>query len=133
MAARGRLVQIPADLVEFFWPLAEPWLRQAEHRIGCPSPEAFRKRLLNAECDLWLIYAGEVVAASAVTSVRGKTITVEALGGDGIDWRTLLADLEHLAREHGKTDLEIQGRPGWARLFRDDGYRTTYVTIRKAL
>ena len=148
MSYRGRLVQIPADLVEFFWPQAEPWLSAAEHRIGCAPPHEFLARLLRDECDLWLIYAGDSVAAAGITSVRrgvvpgpeegdpdtvGSILTIEALGGDGIRWGAVLADLEHLAREHGKTHVEIQGRPGWARLFRDDGYRTTYVTIRKAL
>lgn len=134
MAARGQLVQIPADMVEFFWPQAEPWLARARDRIGSAEPHEFRERLDARKCDLWLFYANDSLRGAGITSVKnGDTITIEALGGAGIDWRELLADLETLAREHGKSHIEIKGRPGWARMFRDDGYRTDYVTLRKAL
>lgn len=135
MAERGKLHQIPADMIDSVWSIAQPYLLWAQVRIGSAPPDEFRARLDAGECDLWLI-TGEkgAIKGAGITSIKNlTTVTVEALGGEGIHWRALLRDLEDLARKHGKKRMEIKGRPGWARMFRDDGYRTSYVTIRKAL
>ncbi len=67
-----------------------------------------------------------------ITGVRGDTVFIETLGGrDMHRWIDLLPEFEALARQHGIKHIEIEGRPGWSRIFAD--YGTKKVIFGKAL
>ena len=132
MPAKAELVQIPLDLVHFFWAEAEPYLRQAHRRGHSDSPEKLLARLYAEECDLWVVSVDCEVAAAAVTGVQGDTVSIESCGGRKMsNWVHLLAEFEALARTHGKTIIEIKGRKGWERVL--PGYHVQSVVLGKAL
>lgn len=133
MAARGQLVQIPANLLEFFWPQAEPWLRAAVEKYRLDPIETFRERLERRQCDLWLVYINNEPRAAFVTSVRGRVLTGEILGGVGVDdwFASGLEDLEAVARENGIERLRMDVRRGLAPRLPD--YRVVAVSVEKVL
>jgi hypothetical protein len=51
-------------------------------------------------------------------------------GGDELDtWKKpMLALLRMFARDSGCEAIESTGRPGWAKVFQNDGYKATWVT-----
>lgn len=127
----AELVQIPHSHIDGAWKSAEPLLRKAHDRAECDSPERFRDRLRARECDLWGVYLGGRMVAAAISSIRGKTATIEAVGGALMrDWVHLVAEFEDLARANGMEQIEIEGRD-WSRVL--SGYKVKRVILGKAL
>ena len=132
MPERAELVQIPLNIVAYFWSESEPYLRQAHRRGHSDSPERLLERLYAEECDLWVVSVDCEVAAAAVTGIRGDTVSIESCGGRKMsDWVYLLAEFESLAKANGKTQIEIKGRKGWSRVL--PGYHVQSVVLGKAL
>jgi hypothetical protein len=42
--------------------------------------------------------------------------------------KPMLELLQRWARDNGCEKIESPGRPGWARVFRDDGYEAKFIT-----
>ena len=100
------------------------------------TAELILYRAQTRQSDLWAIYdkaAPLPLLAAASTALRGTIITIEAIGGrDMKRWlRPALAEFERLAREHGITAVEIEGRFAWSRLLSD--YRPVRIVLRKHL
>lgn len=90
------------------------------------------ERCVKRQADLWCVFAGGEMVAAALTSIRGTTVKIEALGGRGVvSFVHLLAEFEDLARKHGMAAIEIEGRNGWKRALRS--YRVKRVILGKAL
>lgn len=131
---RAELAQVPKDLLDAVWPMAEPFMARAYAKLGYDRPDDTRQRLDDGKCDLWLAHIAGHLRAACITSVRGATFNIECLAGDGMtDWLHLIGDLERMAREHGLTTVQADGRPGWAEALRGHGYRTERVVMRKEL
>lgn len=68
---------------------------------------------------------GSAVAAG-VTKIdligTEKHLTIMYCGGGGVPWRDMIAEVEEHAREEGCASVRIEGRPGWARMLRENGY-----------
>lgn len=127
-----RLVQVPYAAIGHAWPEAEQYLRRAYDRMGGDTPARMRERLANREADLWCIYDGRDMLAAALTSVRGDKITIDIIGGSAVGlWVHLLGEFENLARCHGKSEIEIEGRPGWRRFLA--GYHAHRIVYRRTL
>ncbi len=134
-AAAVELAQIPFDLIDAAWPYAAPLLAAAHRRMGGDNPAKLYDRLKARKCDLWFACNPSNLRpplAAMITTIVGDTVFIETLGGhDMRRWTHLLAEYEDLARQHGMKHIEIEGRPGWARVFPD--YETKKVIFGKAL
>lgn len=129
-----KLVQVPYAAIGHVWPESERHLRRAYDRMGGDTPERMRERLDNREADLWCVYDGRYMLAAALAGIKGHTAVVNAVAGRDLSrWVHLLGEFETLAREHGLTDIEIEGREGWVRALRRAGYRQKRVILGKAL
>jgi len=132
MPAKAELAQIPRELIDHFWPYAEPYLRRAQERMGGATSQQLYERTKARKSDLWGVFVGPDMVAAAITSVRDNTAYVETVGGrEMMNWVHLLGEFEHLAKLHGKTRIEIEGRSGWARIL--PGYDCRRVVLGKEL
>jgi hypothetical protein len=132
MPEKAKLAQLSPYLVDHFWPIAEPYLRRAQERMGGQTTTEIYDRIKSGQCDLWGIFIGPDMVAAAITSIRGDTAYVETVGGGKMkDWVNLLIEFERLAKQHGKTRIEIEGRSGWAKLL--PAYDTRRIVLGRAL
>lgn len=100
--------------------------------MGGDPPARMYRRVMNGEADLWCIYDGHDMLAAALAGISGSRAVINTIGGrDMPRWVHLLAEFEDLARQHGMTEIEIEGRDGWSRALH--GYRKKRVVIGKAL
>lgn len=135
LAEPVELVQIPIELVDHCWPSAWPFLSAVRARTGGSGPEEFYARLRAGKCDLWCIYdRGEMIAAG-ITSVRADRLFIEAIGGRHMHrWLHTIEQLADYAKRLGKkTDIEIDGRPGWARVLAPFGFSVRRVVLGRTL
>lgn len=75
--------------------------------------------------------------AAMVTEISpygdGKAISVLTAGGDMDELRQMALGVEALGRLNGCTVALIEGRKGWERAMKQDGYEFASVTLRKAI
>lgn len=62
-----------------------------------------------------------------------KIIWVTAAGGDLNELKAMQAGVEAFARLNGCTEARIEGRKGWEKTLKPDGYEFVSVIIRKPL
>ena len=135
------LENIWGDRIDEVWPLLEPCFEKAveavhtEWTTSAILTDAHDRKLL-----LWAIYRRESpvpILAAAASSIRetkgGKTAVIEHIGGTDMQaWlRPALEKFERLAREHGCTRLELEGRMGWLRVL--PGFTAQRIVLGKTL
>ncbi|MBY0431744.1 MAG: hypothetical protein K2Q10_11140 [Rhodospirillales bacterium] len=134
----GRLIGIPAQTVDYWWPMVMPWIAAALARDPDYAPDDIRDRLLSRDMQLWLwLEADGTPTACAVTSLamfpRRSICRVQYVGGRGLRrWLRPAQDtITAWARAQGCAMLEGYARPGWLRVL--TGWRTAWTTIRRDL
>lgn len=131
------LDQIRPERVEETWPHMVAYLSRACRRgVSAVGPDEIRLRALFRQCDLWAIYERDrplPLLAAAVTTIRGTVVTISHLGGVRLaEWfDAARTEFERLARKNGMTEIEVEGRFGWARFLR--GYDPCRIAMRKVL
>ena len=123
-------------MVEAFRPLAMPMIARAVARAGDWTADAIWDGLRSGLMLLWLITDGTDVKAIAVTELiatpKEKLCRITLCAGrERAVWTHLIADIERFAAGEGCTALRIEGRRGWARIFKD--YRQPFVTLEKRI
>jgi len=122
---------VPPELVEGLWPRIFPHLsRAAEYTFGRYEPEDIFDAVLSGEVHLWVVFNddGEVLGVTCTRFwqyPRKKCLDMVFIAGDeGFSWKDqMLSMLQHWAYDNDCVAIESSGRPGFARAFRDDGYR----------
>jgi hypothetical protein len=121
---------VPPQLVEELWPNVFPHVsKAAEYTFGRYEPEDIFEFVRAGEAHLWVVLDGEDIIGITITRFwqypRKKCLDMVFIGGDeGFSWKEpMLKMLQHWARDNGCDVIESSGRPGFARAFRDDGYR----------
>lgn len=124
----------PKD-VHKIWPHVEALLLAATERCGEWSISSIRAEVLNGDQLLWVTWDGCKIRAAATTKlfreVGGLVCLAVACGGTDDDWAQRFAPIEEYARDEGCVSTRIQGRPGWARVFKD--YKVEWVSLEKKL
>lgn len=136
--AKPQLVAIPASSIMGLWPLLEPMLRPAgplsDWRITAESELLAASR---GELQVFVIKrfdksAQAVVVTEIVDYANRKACRVLQCFGEGLhEWKHLLRQLEGWARSEGCDLMEIHGREGWGRVYRD--YRKLQTVFTKDL
>lgn len=135
-----RIRGIPAELVDHFWKLAEPYIKRAlEHANGEFTPDDLRHFCKDRTVQLWLVNEGEKVIGAATTEIVNypakkhcRIITVA-----GSRFQEWALDLDIIlcawAKEHQCKTIEAAVRKGFVNPLTTYGYKQKYVIVAKDL
>jgi hypothetical protein len=128
MAITWRLV--PIEEVGLVWSTVAPILATSiDCDDGRRSLHSVLRQLVNGENQLWVVTDIDPIGA-VVTAIlhypHKRVLRVEWLAGERFsEWAHLIGVLEDWAREQQCASVEIAGRMGFARVFRNYGYAVT--------
>jgi hypothetical protein len=121
---------VPPQLIDGLWPRIFPHLSKAsDYTFGRYEPEDILEFVVSGEAHLWVVFDDEDIVGITVTRFweypRKKCLDMVFIGGDeGFSWKDpMLEILQRWARDNGCEAIESSGRPGFARAFKDDGYK----------
>lgn len=125
------------------WVLAVPFLKRAVARDdGRRSLHSILQQLVNGQNQLWLVSTADeptgdgrwvrigetigVVVTAILIYPHKRVLKVEWLAGERFsEWAHLISVLEDYAREQDCSSVEIAGRMGFARVFKNFGFEIT--------
>lgn len=129
----------PRDLA-FYWPYAIPFiqsaLRHTDHEL---TLDGIRTELDRQERQLWMVkdqgsYIAAIITMIYTTQSGVKIGDITLAGGrDQHKWDHFPDIVGQLFKEQGCNFLDIPGRPGWARRYKQRGFRVAYTVCRKEL
>lgn len=121
---------VPPEHVQALWPLTLKYLnRAAEYTFGRYEAEDILEFIMTGDAHLWVAFGGDELKGITVTRFweypRKKCLDMVFIAGDeGFSWKDdMLKMLQHWAYDNGCEVIESSGRPGFARAFKDDGYK----------
>lgn len=131
----ARLLCVPPDEVEKFWPYVSKFIVDAMVRGG-GEYSGVERSIFDGLSQLWIVWDGARIIAAAVTSLGiindEKCCTIVACGGDDLScFGHFVKDLEQFAKAEGCAAVRINGRLGWKRAL--TGYDLQSVVLRKGL
>lgn len=131
---------IPANLVNRFWPLAEPYIKRAlDHAAGEFRPLDLRDYCKDRTVQLWLVSENERVIAAITTEIinypRKRHCRIVTLGGTKAPEWTELADIiiSEWAKDQGCQAMEAYVRKGYVPVLAGHGYKHKYSAVFKEL
>lgn len=130
---------VPTEFVLDIWPEVEGYMDDVcVHTHGRYEASDILSELLRGASHLWIAFEGgesQRVVGAVVTSFinypRAKYLNCPFVTGDDFpSWKApMLALLQRFARDNDCEGLESTARLGWARVFRDDGYKALWQTF----
>lgn len=137
---KATILPISSRDLDFYWPLVSEYIESAlEHTDGEISLEDIHSDIANLDRQLWVIKHQSEYIASIVTQIYSykngfKIGEITIAGGrDHKLWDHFTDVVGEWFKEQGCKFIDIIGRPGWQRLYRDRGFKTAYVQLRKPL
>lgn len=125
---------VPTEYVEIVWPQIEEYLKgPAKYSYGRYEVEDIKQGLLTKPQHLWVAFEGPKMYGAVVTSFTyyPRMISLDMIftGGKELKkWKDpMLELLQKFAKEHGCKIIESYGRPGWEKIFKNDGYKSRFV------
>ena len=126
---------VPTEYIDTCWSKVEGFIgKAAEYTFGRFTASNIYDMVKDGDYQLWVAYDGEEFKGAVVTNIltypQKKMLGMQFCGGDELDtWKEpMLALLRMFARDLGCEAIESTGRPGWAKIFKNDGYTATWVT-----
>jgi hypothetical protein len=129
---------IPAPLVERFWPYAEPYIKRAlDHTSGEFRPEDIQSFARDSYIQLWLVNEGNRVVGAVTTEIvtypnRKHCRVITLAGSKAAEWTglvdTIIADW---ARSEGCNAVEAFVRKGYVPVLAKHGFKFKYSVIVK--
>lgn len=111
----------------------EEWLRAAYENPSDETLEGTKSDVFFGRALLWLAVEGKKPIAAAVSKVwitqKSKVCSVLAVGGNAKGWPNLLNPIENYAAAEGCASVRLEGRRGWARVFKD--YTQPWIVLEK--
>jgi hypothetical protein len=129
------LVPVPADKLNAVWPALSKWVDRARSEAHMPVDlDAIKAKLDARDMQLWGVRIDGRTVGAVVSEVYGTTCALPYVAGEHIrEWLHLLSVIEEWARQNGCTRIEGNGRAGWERLLKRQGWRAVQVTVVKEL
>ena len=133
--------RVPLDYVDDCWGRVAGFLeRGVGESRGRYDIRALYDELMGGHQHLWVVFKdGDTVVAAFTTmftSYPGRTnLSVvfcgsdDSMGGVSGMWSNVMLDIIEWAKINGCSAVEVAGRRGWARVFRDLGFKESYVMI----
>jgi hypothetical protein len=105
----------------------------AKYSHGRYKTEDIMSALYSTNQQLWIAYEDMTVYGFVVTDFvqypQIKALIMHFTGGKELPkWKNeMLEVLQSFAKVNGCNIIESYGRPGWARVFKDDGYKQKFI------
>jgi hypothetical protein len=127
---------VPKEHVLTIWPQVERFMDMAaEYTYGRYDTDDILTAITDYDHHLWVAFnVGGPLLGAVVTSFRyypkKKYLDLTFLGGDsGFSWKDpMLKVLQHWAYDNECDGIESSGRPGWSKVFKEDGYKMLWQT-----
>lgn len=128
---------VPSEYIDTCWDKIEGYFdKAAKYTYGRYSSADIYDCILNKGYQLWVAYNEDGVFKAAVaTSVmdypQKKMLSMQFCGGEELeDWiDPMISILKRFAKDAECEGLESTARPGWAKIFKNDGYTATWVAF----
>jgi hypothetical protein len=121
------------DYVKVF-PKLESYLEKAaKYTYGRFSANDIKNDLLIKQQQLWIAFDEVDTYGFVVTEIiqypKIKTLLMHFTAGkDLVKWKdVMLKDLQTFAKDNNCKIIESYGRPGWAKVFKNDGYKQQFI------
>jgi len=125
---------VPKEHVQRVWGSIEQFAeRCAKYTYGRFKADDILHELLTKDQQLWIAFDDKDIHAFWVTEVvqypQTKILVMHFTGGNRIEeWQTIgLKHLQQFARATGCTKIESYGRPGWEKVWKNEGYKKRFV------
>lgn len=125
---------VPIELLPTIWPQIEGYMKgAADYSYGRYTVEDIKEGLTTKPQHLWIAFEDEKIYGAVVTSFTyyPKMVALDMVFTGGIElakWKNeMLQLLQRFAKDNGCSIIESYGRPGWEKIFKDDGFKTRFV------
>lgn len=125
---------VPVEYLPTVWPQVEGYLKgAADYTYGRYTVEDIKQGLLTKPQQLWIAFDDRKIYGAVVTSFTQypSMVALDMVFTGGIDlpkWKApMLEMLQRFAKDNGCSIIESYGRPGWEKVFKDDGFKTRFV------
>lgn len=129
---------IPREHIDNVWPMVATYMDMAaEYTFGRYTAEDIKDSIRNHNHDLWMAFTTDdgvdvkgVVVTNFVQYPRMRCLAMQFTAGEELkDWKApMLELLQKWARDNGCDRIESSGRPGWPRVFKNDGCNVLWHT-----
>jgi hypothetical protein len=127
---------VPKDYVDTCWSKVEPLLKKATELTGNRyTTDNIYDMVMEEDHQLWVAYEDKEFSGAVVTNIatypNRKILCMGFCGGENFkDWKDQIINLlRKFAKDMGCDSIEAFGRPGWANVFKNDGYQTKWITF----
>lgn len=127
---------VPTEYVDSCWSKIENFIaKAAEYTYGRFSTSNIYDMVKEGDYQLWIAFDEDKFKGAVVTNVvtypQRKLLCMQFCGGEDLkDWKDqMLAILRRFAKDIGCDGIESTARPGWAKIFQNDGYAANWVTF----
>jgi len=127
---------VPLELVPKYWGEVEQHLaKAAEYTHGRYEVEDIFDAIMDYDHHLWIAFDEEGVKGAVVTKFalypRRKYLDMVFTGGERLaEWKDpMLKMLQAWAYDSGCDGIESTARPGWAKIFKNDGHMPLWQTF----
>lgn len=132
------LACVPPPMVRGLWPVVFPFLDRAYERMDMITPPDLADWLARRDGLLWVILSNNEIVGALTTSLvprRSGLYCRIAAGGaeDFASCRHFHTQIEEYARREGCVMVYVEGRLGWQRALRDEGYHAVEVSLAKRI
>lgn len=131
---------IPANLVDHFWPFAEPFIKRAlDHANGEFQPSDLKSYCKDRVVQLWLVSENDRIIAAATTEIvnyprRRHCRVITLAGSKAPEWTGLLdIILAEWAKQQGCHAMEAYVRKGYVPVLAKHGYKHKYSAVVKEI
>lgn len=128
---------VPAEYMDTCWSKVEKFAEKAaKYTYGRYTADDIYDSVKEHDYQMWVAYSPEshefkgLVVTNIVTYPKRKLLAMQFCGGEDLKlWKEpMLEILKKFGTEMGCDGIESTGRPGWAKVFKNDGYKATWVT-----
>jgi len=130
-----QVTMVPREFVPNTWPDVRDHLNKAAaYTFGRYEVEDIYDAIMDYDHTLWIAFDETGVKGAVVTSFahypKRKYLNMVFCGGEGLkDWKEpMLKLLQHWAFDNQCDGIESTGRPGWTKVFANDGRKIVWYT-----
>jgi len=130
-----KISMVPKAHVEVIWSRIEKYVEgAAKYTYGRFTTDDIKQGIINKpEQQLWIAFDDTQIYGFWVTEPftypQIKVLILHFIGGEKFkEWQTMALEMtQKYARDHDCKIMESYGRPGWGKIWKDNGYKELFT------